>query len=203
MGDTWAFGLNHALTVVGFALTLGIAIAGFRSFDKWKREKIEERRIDISLEALALAYEAGYIFDSIRNPMSYQSEWAEMEGDEAPDIRRAAGPFFAILKRVEFHKEYFDRIWKMQPRFMAVFGKEAAEIFMNVHKARRTIEVAARMLLDAAARGSDLETDFRKRLQHDVWKDEKNDKVGPLIGEFVTGVEKLCQPVITNRYSRK
>lgn len=53
--DPWAFGLNHLLTIIGFAITLGIATAGFRSFAKWKREKIEERRIDIALEALALA----------------------------------------------------------------------------------------------------------------------------------------------------
>src|SRR5262245_61953719 len=123
--DPWIFGLNHLLTIIGFVITGGIAIAGFRSFAKWKREKIEEVRIDVALDALALAYEAGFIFDNIRSPMSYASEWSEMSGVDDPDRRRAAGPFFAILKRIEHHKDYFERVWRIQPRFMAVFGKEA------------------------------------------------------------------------------
>ena len=66
--DPWAFGLNQLLTIIGLLITVGIATVGFRSFGKWKREKLEERRIDIAFEALALAYEAGFIFDSIRSP---------------------------------------------------------------------------------------------------------------------------------------
>ena len=53
--DPWAFGLNQVLTVIDFAITTFIAYAGFKTFDKWKREQLEERRIDIALEALALA----------------------------------------------------------------------------------------------------------------------------------------------------
>jgi hypothetical protein len=50
------------------ALTLGIAFFGFRSFERWKREKIEEKKIDVAVEALAIAYESKYVFDHIRSP---------------------------------------------------------------------------------------------------------------------------------------
>lgn len=202
--DPWAFGLNHVLTLIGFAITASIAYAGFKTFDKWKREKIEERRIDIALEALSLAYEAGFIFDSIRSPLSFGGEWSEMKGVEDANKRQAAGPYFAILKRIEHHKDYFERVWKMQPRFMAMFGREAAEIFTKLHQARRNIEVSAEMLMDDAIRGA-LHDDpnFTKELKADIWKGNKQDKISPLINAFVEGVEKHCQPVVAHRYSKK
>jgi len=61
--DLWAFGSTQLLTVIGFLLTGAIAVVGFRTFEKWKREKLEEKRIEIAFEALALGYEAGFVFD--------------------------------------------------------------------------------------------------------------------------------------------
>lgn len=200
--DPWAFGLNQLLTIMGFIMTLGIATAGFRSFAKWKREKIEERRIDIALEALALAYEANFIFDSIRSPMSFEGEWSEMKGIDDPEKQRAAGPFFATLKRVEYHKDYFDRVWKMQPRFMAVFGKEAADIYMEVHQACRKIEVSAGMLMRAEARGEPYrDAEFAERLKNDIWNvDQDRDEIRTKVNKFVAEVEKHCLPVVAHRY---
>jgi hypothetical protein len=44
-----------------------LAIVGLRTFGKWKREKIEEKRIDVAIEALAIAYEAQLVFERIRS----------------------------------------------------------------------------------------------------------------------------------------
>lgn len=199
--DPWAFGLNHLMTLVGFAITAGIAYAGFKTFDKWKREKIEERRIDIALEALALAYEAAYIFEDIRNPGSFEGEWSELKIENL-DRRSAAGPFFAILSRIDKNKDYFDRVWKMQPRFMAAFGKDAGDIFMNLHQARANVSVSANMLLRAAARGEPYsDRKFREKLENAIWNVDKDaDEVGPKIAEFVSGVERRCLPVVMHRY---
>lgn len=200
--DPWAFGLNHLLTLIGFAITASVAYAGFTTFEKWKRERIEERRIDIALEAMALAYEAAFVFDSIRSPMSFSIEWSEMKGVDDPSKRRAAGPYYAILRRIDQNKDYFDRIWKMQPRFMAVFGKDTADIFKQLHQARRNIEVSAEMLMEDVIRGVlDKDVNFRKELKADIWGGRKNDKIAPLIDAFVAGVEKHCQPVIAHRYA--
>ena len=54
------------VALLGLGLTAVIAIAGFKSFGRWKREKIEERRIEVALDALAIAYEARFRFESIR-----------------------------------------------------------------------------------------------------------------------------------------
>jgi hypothetical protein len=44
--DRWAFGTTQLqlLTCIGFLITIGIAWTGFRTFERWHWEKIEERR---------------------------------------------------------------------------------------------------------------------------------------------------------------
>jgi hypothetical protein len=71
MSDPWAFGWTQLLTIIGFTITLGIAVTGFRTFGRWKREKLEERRIEVALDALALAYESKYVFSNIRSPATF------------------------------------------------------------------------------------------------------------------------------------
>lgn len=43
---------------------------------RWKREKLEERRIEAALDALTLAYETKFVFRDIRSPMAHGYEWA-------------------------------------------------------------------------------------------------------------------------------
>ena len=78
MTDPWTFGWTQLLTIVGFIITIAIAVSGFRTFNRWKREQIEERRIDTAIDALALVYESKFIFDHIRSEMSFGTEWANM-----------------------------------------------------------------------------------------------------------------------------
>jgi len=40
MQDPWIFGWTQLLTIIGFAITIAIAVGGFRTFDGWKREKL-------------------------------------------------------------------------------------------------------------------------------------------------------------------
>jgi hypothetical protein len=197
--DPWTFGTNQLLTSLGLLITFGIATLGFRTFDKWKREKIEERRIDIALEALALAYEAESVFASTR-------EWPELADIEDPDRRRAAASYFGVLKRLDNHKDYFERVWKVQPRFMAVFGKDRADIFKRVHEAHSNIFFSAMRLMQSAKNG-ELYGDthrqqYRERLENDVYNaDEDSDRIAPKVKEFVAGVEKCCLPLVTHRYA--
>ena len=112
MNDPWAFGWTPLLTVVGFFVTIGIAYFGFRTFERWKREKIEEKRIDIAIEALELAYECQEVFEMIRNPGTLGSEYADMPRRDPEDDREWSqrGPFYAILKRVQDRADFFERL---------------------------------------------------------------------------------------------
>ena len=68
MDNPWAFGWTQLLTIIGFVITVSIALGSFRTFDRWKREKIEERRLDVAQEALSIAYEAQMVFEDIQRP---------------------------------------------------------------------------------------------------------------------------------------
>jgi hypothetical protein len=202
MGNPWSFGWTQLLTIIGFIITTTIAIGGFRTFERWKREKLEEKRIDTAIEALALAYESKFIFDHIRSEMSFGYEWQDMPVQhESEERRNARGPFYAMLKRIEMNKEYFDRAWKLQVRCTAIFGPEVEETFLLLQKARREVEVSAGMLY------RNPEPDFKSSDNLETWNSFRAD-VWPAYGklakaDFKDRLEKLCRPVIDREYGTK
>jgi hypothetical protein len=133
-----AFGWNQLLTIIGMLLTLGIALGGFRTFGRWKKEKIEERRIEIAFDALALAHESKFVFDRIREPIAYEIEHKDMavRAEESAEDRQKRGAYYAVLHRMSQQSEFFDRVWLLMPKTMAVFGENAEDIFQHVLMAR-------------------------------------------------------------------
>jgi len=212
--DPWAFGWTQVLTLAGFAITIGIALGGFRTFNRWKRERLEERKMEIAFEALSIAYEAKFIFESIRSPLVQSYEWDEMPrttGESESDWSDR-GSFYAIVKRIERNKDFFERAWRLQPRFMAVFGPDTERVFFKLHQARRFIEVSVVMLsrLRDDRRGQWTEDRQRQRDQWeaDIWTgmDAVNpgmDRVGQGVAAFRTEIEKLCCPVTEREYRSK
>jgi hypothetical protein len=80
MSDPWAFGWTQPLTLIGFAITIGIAAGGYQTFSRWKRQKIEERRIETAIDALALAYESKIVFQAIRSGFASNVDYKDMKG---------------------------------------------------------------------------------------------------------------------------
>jgi hypothetical protein len=204
--DPWAFGWTQVLTIVGFGITICIAIGGFRTFGRWKREKIEERRIEVAIDMLSVVYEAKFVFDNIRGPMTFEYEWEDMPSEIGNDEadRRRRGQFYATLKRIRAHREFFEKSWNLQARCTAVFGTEAEEIFLLMHQARREIEVAAEMLLQMDRREADRET--IRQFERDVWNmgsfRTEQDQVGAKLVSFRSKAEALCRPVIDQEFGR-
>ena len=123
MPDPWAFGWNQLLTIAGLIITVVIAIGGFKTFGRWKREKIEEMRIDVAIRALALSYKSKFVFENIRSEMSFGYEWKDMpeRPGDTEEKRGERGPFYAILKRIEAHKAFFENAWELQVECTAIF----------------------------------------------------------------------------------
>lgn len=208
MADPWAFGWTQLLTIFGLIITVIIASSGFRSFERWRTEKLEERRIDVALEALGLAHEAKYVFESIRSPMSQSYESKDMQRwqGETDEQYQAREPFFAILARIDRNKDFFERLFKLQPRFMALFGADKEDIFMKCHTSRRMIEVSATMLMKTASQGGSWnENRLRQRSQWecDIWEgmdtvDEdlpNARRVTKGIKDFQDGIIRVCRPI--------
>jgi hypothetical protein len=214
MNDPWAFGWTQVLTIAGLLVTVGIAGFGFRSFGRWRREALESRRIDVALELLSLAYEAQNVFSSIRSPMAFGYEWQDMNvvPGETEDQRNRRGPYFAIRKRLVDNREFFTRAISMHPKAMAVFGVAIEEPFMELHRARRRVEVASEMLeRDAnAPEGRQISDELREQLLADIWNDygdametKEGDRVGKHLKTFNEAMERLCRPIIGGYYGEK
>jgi hypothetical protein len=209
--DPWAFGWTQLLTIVGFLITGAIAVGGFGTFERWRKQKLEEKKIDVALEALAVTYQSKFVFEHIRGPLAYSYEWADMpkRDGETEDKRNSRGSYYAPLKRINQNKDFFDQLWKIQPLAMAVFGPRVEKIFLKVHEARRNIEVAAQMLMDNVDdryRGDDEGTvELYKQLRVDLYGHggqftKEGDRVGTKLKEFETSMEGIFRPVVDREY---
>lgn len=211
MSDPWAFGWAPLLAIIGFIITIVIAVGGFRTFGRWKREKLEERRIETAIEALALVYESKFIFDHIRSEMSFEYEWKDMPDSygATEKQRRPRGSFYAVFKRIEASKDFFERSWKIQVRCTALFGPEIEEVFLLMHRARRRIEVSSEVLLQDPYPTNESPDNMKMwdQLRADVWPawgrlQEGGDQVGQMLSEFKEKMENLCRPIIDHEYGK-
>jgi hypothetical protein len=209
MSDPWAFGWTQLLTIVGMMLTLGIAATGFRTFDRWKKEKLEEKRIETAIDALSMVYESKFIFDHIRSGFVFEGEAKELPTrvGESDALWRARGRYFAILKRIEANREFFERAWKLQVRCAAIFGPKVEDTFLLLQRARREVEVSAGMLLDDPEPQVASEDNKRtwRELHDNVWAPQAklpghSDNIGKMLNDFREQVERLCRPIVDHQF---
>ena len=205
--------MDPLLTIIGFSITTVLGIAGIRTFGKFKRERIEERRLETAIEALALAYKSKYVFDGIRSVMAFEYEWKDMpvKPGESEHQRSERGSYYAVARRVSQNKDFFERAFKLQPKCMAMFGKEAEDIFMLMHRARRAIEVSSQTLAWKVSQyqhreAPDHNAAFYEQCRRDIWDhanfEPEKDQVGSLLKEFRERMEKMFQPIIGTDFKK-
>lgn len=202
-----------AVTLIGFVLTTILAIIGFNTFGRWKREQLEERRIEIAFEALNIAYQTKHVFEHIRSPLISDYEWQDMPvaAGDTDDRHRRRGSYYAIGKRLAANKEYFNSVWKVHAKCMAIFGPHVEEVFLELHWARRLIEIACDMLirhLDEPPLVPDPHADLWQQLRADLAAAEgalanEGDRVGRRLTAFRDGIEKLCRPIVDREFGKQ
>ena len=77
------------VALIGVGVTGGIALAGLKTFDRWRPEKLEEKRIDVAIEALAIAFEASIVFNDIRSRIMTVHKYADTKTAVTFGITRA------------------------------------------------------------------------------------------------------------------
>jgi hypothetical protein len=212
MTNPWEFGWTQLFTAVGLVMTAIVSIVGLRTFGKYRKEKLEERRIEAAIDALALMYESKFIFEDIRSGITYFAEWDDMpvKPGEQDAQRNERGGYYAIWKRTRSYKEFFERAWKLQVRCAAIFGFEMEEVFLLLQKARREIEVAAETLArdPVATNRTPGNIETWKQFHDVVWMNHaktrgKEDEVGKKLTEFQKGIKKVCRPIVNKEYRDK
>ena len=207
MPNPWSFGWTQLFTIIGFIITVVISICGFRTFEVWKKEKIEEKRIGVAIDTLSLVYESKFIFDYIRNEMTFSYEWSDMPEEFKVDGKDGNScSYYAILKRIESQKDFFERSWKVKVLCMAIFGPDVERIFLLMHQSLREIQTSAEMLLKCREPNvrTDLNIETWNRFRADIWPAyhvyaKDGDRVGRKLAEFRSEMENLCRPVIDHK----
>ena len=144
--------------------------------------------------------------------MSFDYEWKDMPDapGESDDRRRNRGSFYAILRRIERHRDFFDRAWKLQIRCGALFGEKAEDALLLLQKARREVEVSAGMLLRDPV--PEVRTEDNKRtwdkFRTDVWAGysevtDLRDTVLEKLEQSKQSIEAICRPAIERQFGRK
>jgi len=190
------------VALIGVIVTGSLACAGLRTFDRWKREKLEENRISVALDALAISFEASHAFDEIRSRLIKSYEYEDMKIDGAGVEQR--GPY-AILKRMQAKQPFFDKALFLEPKFMAVFGRDKKAIFELLFSARRQVIVSAETLIDdnRSPVNSEIQMErakWRKQIFASPGTVDPEDEVGKLLQQFQNKTENFCAPIVHRRF---
>jgi hypothetical protein len=207
--DPWAFGWTQIFTIIGFLITIAIAIGGFRTFGRWKRERVEERRIDIAFDALSIAAESKIVFGAVRDPHGFEGEWRNMpikEGESPSDRSMRGGPY-ATLVRINAHADYFERMSRIQPKAIAVFGPQTESAFERFNKAYNFVRDSATFLAWQPVRPekpSNEDFEMRMSMRGDLWAGfGKDDRVERELSAFRSEIEKIFRPVIERNFRNR
>ncbi len=200
-----------AVALIGVGVTGGLALVGLKTFDRWKREKLEEKRIEVAIDALAIGFEARVVFDAIR---SRGANYAEMGVEGAPSVddranQQQRGPS-AVLKRVEAQQPFFDKALALEPKFVAIFGRDKEAIFERLFSARQKVIVTAEVLADDYRTEPDhgnpearqQRVKWRKQIFASPGTVDPEDEVGKLLQEFRDEIEKLCRPIMDRSFKQ-
>jgi hypothetical protein len=171
---------------------------------------------DCRAHALAIAYEVRFRFEGIRSRILREDEYADIDeplkGNAFPMMKHREGQRspYAVLKRMDNNREFFDRVFDIEPKFMAIFGAETEEIFAELYDAKRMVETAAEALYEEMSiehDPSDVDAKERwRQLRIAIFASKGNeaeDKVGQKVLDFQRRIEALCRPIVDQTFGRR
>jgi hypothetical protein len=114
----------------------------------WKREFIGKRQIELAELVLAKFFEIRDAIAYIRNPFSHVDEGSTRQRGEyeTPDQSQLLDRGYIVIERYAKKKAIFAEFNTLKYRFMASFGADTEEIFIETSKAVNSIFSSARIL---------------------------------------------------------
>lgn len=163
-----------------------------RAFETWKR------RADLAEETISDFYELRDIMKSVRSPASYEGEGRTRRRDpnESEEMARSRDTYFAILERLNSHRETIAKLMSRQYRMVALFGKDAAEPFKLLYGAIGSVTVSARMLIRCTGETDRPPSASFRKWEADIWSGHDPDPVGTKIDQAVDAIEWVCGPIL-------
>jgi hypothetical protein len=197
-----------AVALLGVLATFGVALKGLNSFERWRRERIEEKRIQVAIDVLSIAHEATIAFSAVRGRFIANYEYADMSDPSNPSTHGVCkdgqtGPY-VVLRRLRNFDELFQRAAKLEPLYVALFDTQAGDEFARLFEAKQRLEVVASTLFDDC-RNDLAPNDQQGRDQRRAWREEiyGEGKVSEALGQFKASVEARCRPLVKGALKSK
>jgi hypothetical protein len=205
----WSATGNWMQAWAGFAqagAVVFVAYKGASAFDMWRRQKIEERRMDAAERSLTLAYRVRRALSSIRHPMMWAAELgsaAKVLVEKGADPKTMGNPAMgkrtqaqATLDRVGRFSAEWDEMAAITPIAAALFGSELELTLERLWRQRNVVTSAAEDYADDD--GSDPK--HSRNVRADLWealgKHKDEDKVAAEITAAVADIEATLLPII-------
>jgi hypothetical protein len=188
------------IQAVSVAVTAVFAVIGLRA---WRRQLLGRRKIEIAEGTLLATYKIQEAMAYIRNPGALVGgSTRERQPDESDSVARLRDTYFVPLERMQKTSGDFAEFEKMQLLCQVYFDHEAGQSFERVKKARHTVSVAARMLLQTAGEhGMDSASNRKlvaKWCSH-IWEGygvegAQPDELTEMVSRAVADIEAMCRP---------
>lgn len=190
---------QHVIENAGAIATLaGVAIA-FYGLETWKREYRFKRNSELLEEALVLFYQAEHAIAYMRSGSIFSDELQDFEFPSELEDGYSKEKYkytYTIRKHFDEKQYIFNKLYAIELRFRARFGKESITAFTSMKE-------KVKELLLAASRYSikDLNKEEISEIQKTIWKDyysksKEGDTFGDAISKIVEDFDKLCRDKI-------
>jgi ABC-type multidrug transport system fused ATPase/permease subunit len=139
----------ESLALIGQAVAIIAACwAIISGVGAWKREFIGKRRIELAEEILASFFEIKDAISYIRNPFSsgVEGKTRKKVDHESKEEEALLDRGYIVFERYENRKDAFVRLNTLKYKFMASFGHESEEIFVECNRIINSIFISARQL---------------------------------------------------------
>ncbi len=148
-------------TLIGAGAVIYAAHKGSDTFKQWRRQKSEERRIELAEQILTLAYKITRAFEGIRSPAMLSGEMTRVEASLReqlePDDKRSFGSNLitaqGALLRIDHYKNLWDALLDTMPVAKAVFGNDIETQLSTFWTQRGKIIASAHSYARSAYRG--------------------------------------------------
>lgn len=194
-------------TIGGALAVIGAAWFGASTFQRWRQQKLSERRIEQAERILTATYKVRRQLSFVRSPAMWNNEldaaeaklkesdqWAKAGGDNE---RKKLTTAQAYYTRIYLAKDDRQALDECLPMARALFGERLEQALDKLNRQFWTVQVA----VDAILRDREgLNQPFREKMDRVVWEgsagDDDVNEVDETIKEQVKTIEDICVPVL-------
>jgi len=135
-------------TIVQLVAVISACWAIISGVGAWKREFIGKRKIELAEQVLAKFFEVRDAVAFIRNPFSNSNEGKSRERSQNEDKAESEllDRGYIVVERFQKKEACFLEFNTLKYRFMAAFGRDSEDIFLETTKTVNSIFISARML---------------------------------------------------------